>query len=55
MRMLPNAAILSSLLLISVIGTLPAAGQPIQPTQRTASFRVAAVADWKAERDVYVQ
>ena len=55
MRMLPNATILGPLLLIGLIGTLPAAGQSIQPTQPTASFRVAAVADWKAERDIYVQ
>jgi Spy/CpxP family protein refolding chaperone len=55
MRMLPNAVILGVLLLIGVIGTLPAAGQSIRPTQPVASFRVAAVADWKAERDIYVQ
>jgi hypothetical protein len=55
MRMLPNAVILGVLLLIGVIGTLPAAGQSIHPTQPTASFRVAAVADWKAERDTYIQ
>ena len=55
MRMLPNAVILGVLLLIGVIGTLPAAGQSIRPTQPVASFRVAAVADWKSERDIYVQ
>ena len=55
MRRLPNATILGPLLLIGLIGTLPAAGQSIQPTQPTASFRVAAIADWKAERDIYVQ
>jgi hypothetical protein len=55
MRMLPNAAVFSPLLLIGLIGALPAAGQSIKPTQLTASFRVAAIADWKAERDLYVQ
>jgi hypothetical protein len=55
MRMLPNAAVFSPLLLIGLIGALPAAGQSIKPTQITASFRVAAIADWKAERDLYVQ
>jgi hypothetical protein len=54
MRLLSNAAILAPLL-FGVIGTLPAAGQSIHPTQPTASFRVAAVADWKAERDIYIQ
>jgi hypothetical protein len=52
--LLSNAAILAPLL-FGVIGTLPAAGQSIHPTQPTASFRVAAVSDWKAERDIYVQ
>jgi Spy/CpxP family protein refolding chaperone len=54
MRLLSNAAILGPLL-FGVIGTLPAAAQSIHPTQPTASFRVAAVADWKAERDIYIQ
>ena len=54
MRLLSNAAILAPLL-FGVIGTLPAAGQSIHLTQPTASFRVAAVADWKAERDIYIQ
>jgi hypothetical protein len=55
MRLLFNAAILTPLLLVGAIDTLPAAGQSIHPAQPTASFRVAAVADWKAERDIYVQ
>jgi hypothetical protein len=55
MRILPASTVVGSLLLIGLIGTLPAAGQSIQPTQPTASRRVAAVADWKAERDTYVQ
>jgi hypothetical protein len=55
MRMLPNATILGPLLLFGVISTLPAAGQSIHPNQPTVSFRVAAVADWKAERDIYAQ
>jgi hypothetical protein len=48
LRILPGLAVLGPLLLI---GTLPAAGQSIQPT---ASSTVAA-ADWKAERDTYLQ
>ena len=55
MRMLSTAAIFGPLLLIGVINTFPAAGQSIDPTQPTASFRVAAVGDWRAERDIYVQ
>jgi hypothetical protein len=54
LRILPGLAFLGPLLLIGLIGTLPAAGQSIQPTQPTASSRVAA-ADWRAERDTYVQ
>ena len=54
MRIPPGLAVLGPLLLIGLIGTLPAAGQSIQPTRPTASSRVAA-ADWKAERDAYVQ
>lgn len=55
MRMLSTAAIFGPFLLIGAINSLPAAGQSIEPTQPTASFRVAAVGDWKAERDIYVQ
>jgi hypothetical protein len=55
MRMLPNVTVFGPLLLISVIGTLPATGQSIQAKQPTASFQVAAITDWKAERDIYVQ
>ena len=55
MRIPPGLAVLGPLLLIGLIGTLPAAGQSIQPTQPTASFGVAAAVDWKAERDTYVQ
>ena len=55
MRILPTSTVVGSLLLIGLIGTLPAAGQLVQPTQPTASLRVAAVADSKAERDTYVQ
>ena len=52
MRILPGLAVLGPLLLI---GTLPAAAQSVQPTQPTASFGGAAAADWKAERNTYVQ
>ena len=55
MRILPLSTVVGSFLLIGLIGTLPAASQSIQPTQPAASSRMAAVADWKAERDIYVQ
>jgi Spy/CpxP family protein refolding chaperone len=52
MRILPISTVVGSFLLI---GTFPAASQSIQPPQSASSFRMAAVADWKAERDTYVQ
>jgi hypothetical protein len=52
MRILPISTVVGSFL---VIGAFPAASQSIQPSQSAASFRMAAVADWKAERDIYVQ
>jgi hypothetical protein len=55
MRILPTSTVVGSFLLIGLIGTLPAASQSIQPPQSTGSFRMAAVADWKTERDIYVQ
>jgi len=55
MRILPTATVVGSFLLIGSIGTLPAAGQSVQPPQSAASSRMAAVADWKTERDTYVQ
>lgn len=55
MRILPTSTVVGSFLLIGLIGTLPAAGQSIQPPPSGASSRMAAVADWKTERDTYVQ
>ena len=55
MRILPTSTVVGSFLLIGLIGTLPATGQSIQPPQPAASFKMAAVADRKAERDTYVQ
>ena len=55
MRILPTSTVVGSVLLIGLIGTLPAASQSVQATQPTTSLRVAAVTDWKAERDAYVQ
>jgi hypothetical protein len=55
MRILPASTVVISLLLIGLMGTLPAAGQSIQPPQFAAPLRVAAAADWRAERDTYVQ
>jgi hypothetical protein len=55
MRILPISTVVGSFLLIGLIGTLPAASQSIQPTKPEASSRMAAVADWKTERDIYVQ
>jgi hypothetical protein len=55
MRILSTSTVVGSVLLIGLIGTLPAASQSVQPTQPTISLKVAAVADWKAERDAYVQ
>jgi TolA-binding protein len=52
MRILPISTVVGSFLLI---GTFPAASQSIQPPQSASSFRIAAVADWKTERDIYVQ
>jgi Spy/CpxP family protein refolding chaperone len=55
MRILPASTVVGSLLLIGLIGTLPAASQSIRSSPSAASFKMAAVADWKAERDTYVQ
>jgi hypothetical protein len=55
MRVLPLSTVVGSVLLIALIGTVPAAGQSAQPTPPTASSRLAGVADWRAERDSYVQ
>jgi hypothetical protein len=55
MRILPTSTVVGSVLLIGLIGTLPAASQSVQPTKPTASLKVAAVPGWKAERDAYVQ
>jgi hypothetical protein len=55
MRILPASTVVGSFLLIGLIGTLPAAGQSVQPPQPAASSRMAAAADWKTERDTYVQ
>jgi hypothetical protein len=55
MRILSTSTVVGSVLLIGLIGTLPAASQSVQPTQPTVSQKVDAVADWKAERDAYVQ
>lgn len=55
MRILSTSTVVGSVLLIGLIGTSPAASQSVQPTQPTVSQKVAAVADWKAERDAYVQ
>ncbi|WP_213739360.1 hypothetical protein [Bradyrhizobium sp. dw_411] len=55
MRIRSASTIVGSLLLIGLIGTLPAAGQSAQPPQPTASSGTAAAADWKTERDTYIQ
>jgi hypothetical protein len=55
MRILPTSTVVSSFLLIGLIGALPAAGQSIQPPQPAGSYRMAAVADSKSERDTYIQ
>jgi hypothetical protein len=55
MRILPTSTVVGYFLLIGLIGTLPAAGQSIQPPQSAAPSRVAVVADWNAEREAYVQ
>ncbi len=51
MRILPASVIVASVLLI---GTLPTASQSVQPTPPTDS-RGTVAADWKADRDAYVQ
>jgi hypothetical protein len=53
MRIPPAATVIGSLLLIGLIGTLPAAGQSIQPTGSAASVRTASVST--TDRDTYVQ
>lgn len=55
MRIRSASTIVGSLLLIGLIGTLPAAGQSTQPPQPAASSGMAAPADWKTERDTYIQ
>jgi len=55
MRIIPTSTVAGSVLLIGLICTLPAAAQSNQPPQSATSSKIAAVADWKAERDTYVQ
>ena len=55
MRILPVSTVVSSFLLIGLIGTLPASSQSTQPNQPAASSKMAAVADWKTEREAYVR
>jgi hypothetical protein len=55
MRIRPTSTVVGSVLLVALIGTLAAASQSVQPTQPKVSLKVAAVADWKVERDAYVQ
>jgi hypothetical protein len=55
MRILPASTVVGPLLLIGLIGTLPAVGQSIQVPYSTKSIRLAAVADSKSERDTYIQ
>ncbi len=55
MRILSTSTIVGCLLLIGLIGTLPAAGQSIQPPQLATSSTTTAATDWKTERDTYIQ
>jgi hypothetical protein len=55
MRILPTPTVVSSLIFVGLIGTLPAAGQSIQPTHSTASIRMASVADSAADKETYLQ
>jgi uncharacterized membrane protein YhiD involved in acid resistance len=53
MRILPAATVTSTLLLVAMAGTLPAAAQPIQHTSSASSVQMASVST--ADRDSYVQ
>jgi hypothetical protein len=55
MRIIATSTVAGSFLLIGLIGTLPAAAQSNQPPQSATPSKIAAVADWKTERDTYVQ
>jgi hypothetical protein len=53
MRILPTSTVAGSLLLVAMFGTLPAAGQSVQPTPSASSVQVASVST--ADRETYVQ
>ena len=53
MRILPAATVAGSLLLVAMVGTLPAAGQPVQSVPSASSVQVAAIST--TDRDSYVQ
>ena len=53
MRILPAATVAGSLLLVAMVGTLPAAGQPVQSVLSASSVQVAAIST--TDRDSYVQ
>src|SRR5580704_9523224 len=53
MRILPAATVSSTLLLVAIVGTLPAAAQSIQPNPSASSVQMASVST--ADRDSYVQ
>jgi uncharacterized membrane protein YhiD involved in acid resistance len=53
MRILPGATVTGTLLLVAMVGALPAAGQSIQPTPSASSVKMASVST--ADRDNYVQ
>jgi hypothetical protein len=55
MRILPASTVVGSLILIGLIGALPAAAQSIQPTHSAVPVRIASVADSAADRETYVQ
>ena len=52
MRIRPASTVAGSLLLVGLVGTLPAAGQSVQPTRSASSVQVALVST--ADRDAYV-
>jgi hypothetical protein len=54
MRIISASIVAASVLLICLIGALPAASQSVQPTPPIAS-PAGAEADWKSQRDAYVQ
>jgi hypothetical protein len=53
MRILPAATVAGSLLLVTLVGTLPAAGRPVQSVPSASSVQVAAIST--TDRDSYVQ